>query len=168
MGCFRGSLVQLASSGEILATGATRYHLSLVSFLSGIKVKSSQVNLEKGNFNSRHSKALIRDENPTGPGFGPGPKTLIFFKFQEPGTRTQTRVWFSGNPKPEPEPKVQKSWTRRKPSAVFFYKTKTGKNKIRVQKSSVPHSSIFKFDSNFLPKIGQKDSFLWGPKFFLI
>jgi hypothetical protein len=43
-GCFRGSLVQLASSGEILATCATRYHLSLVSCLSGIKVKSSQVN----------------------------------------------------------------------------------------------------------------------------
>ncbi len=38
-------LVQLASSGEILATGATRYHLSLVSCLSGIKVKSSQVKL---------------------------------------------------------------------------------------------------------------------------
>ncbi len=42
-GCFRGSLVQLASSGEILATCATRYHLSFVSCLSGIKVKSSQV-----------------------------------------------------------------------------------------------------------------------------
>jgi hypothetical protein len=26
----------------------------------------------------------FRDENPTGPGFGPGPKTLIFLNFKNP------------------------------------------------------------------------------------
>ncbi len=45
MGCFRGSLVQLASSGEILATCATRYHLSFRKLLEWYQsqVKSSQV-----------------------------------------------------------------------------------------------------------------------------
>ncbi len=41
MGCFRGSLVQLASSGEILATGSTRYHLSFSKLLEWYQ---SQVN----------------------------------------------------------------------------------------------------------------------------
>jgi hypothetical protein len=44
VGCFRGSLVQLASSGEILATGSTRYHLSFRKLLEWYQsqVKSSQ------------------------------------------------------------------------------------------------------------------------------
>ncbi len=46
----------------------------------------------------------IRDENPTGPGFGPGPKTLIFLNFKnpEPGPKPECDFPETLNPNPNP------------------------------------------------------------------
>jgi hypothetical protein len=114
----------------------------------------------------RWAAGFCRDENPTGPGFGPGPKTLIFLNFKNPEPGPKPECDFPETLNPNPNPKFKNLGPAENPVQFFFIKLKL-ENKIRVQKSSVPHSSIFKFDSNFLPKIGQKDSFLWGRNFFL-
>jgi hypothetical protein len=65
-----------------------------------------------------------RDENPTGPGFGHGPKTLIFLNFKnpEPGPKPECDLPETLNP----NPKLKNLGPAENP-VQFFYKTEIGK-----------------------------------------
>jgi hypothetical protein len=81
----------------------------------------------------RHPQKLVldgiiktRDENPTGPGFGPGPKTLIFLNFKNPEPGPKPECDFPETLNPNPNPNF-KNLGPAENLVQFFYKTEIGK-----------------------------------------
>ncbi len=71
-------------------------------------------------------RLFSRDENPTGPGFGPGPKTLIFLNFKNPEPGPKPECDFPETLNPNPNPKFKNLGPAENP-VQFFYKTEIGK-----------------------------------------
>jgi hypothetical protein len=67
-----------------------------------------------------------RDENPTGPGFGAGPKTLIFLNFKNPEHGPKHECDFPETLNPNPNPKFKNLGPAENP-VQFFYKTEIRK-----------------------------------------
>ncbi len=72
------------------------------------------------------SCAQTRDKNPTGPGFGPGPKTLIFLNFKNPEPGPKPECDFPETLNPNPNPKFKNLGPAENP-VQFFYETEIGK-----------------------------------------